>query len=223
MDPKTTPSHIPVPHVAGDLTGHPAFSTGPHAGQFAKGGAWESAWSFLAGRPPTSSELDAFLAGSGEVAFEAFFGGAFFGVRWTGPVAEVRDRSRACVAAWEAAVDGADFFSRLSHLTGLRGWGREVAFAEVGAVNAWRSVGAFRAPEPAQALRDFDGLWEALQRTPLAAEAAHPKAVELACKVPVPHWFALPVSSLVSPFEWRRDRLRQALEFAAGGRGGAAA
>ncbi len=198
---------------------HPAFQSRPTTGQFAKDGAWESAWSFTADRPPTSGELDAFLADSAEVAFEAFFGGAFFGVRWTGPASEVRDRSRACVTAWETAVDGADFFSRLGRLTGLRGWGREVAFTEVGAVNAWRSVGAFRAPEPARALRDFDGLWQALQRTPLAAEAAHPKAVELACEAPAPHWFALPVSSLAPPFEWRRDQLRQALEFAAGLRG----
>ena len=222
MEPTATPSLIPSPGAAGGLTGHPAFAARPQAAQFAKGGAWESAWSFTADRPPTLGEIEAFLADSDEVAFEAFFGGAFFGVRWMGSAAEVCDRSRACVAAWEAAVDGADFFSRLSRFTGLRGWGREVAFTEVGAVNAWRSVGAFQAPRPAQALRDFDGLWQALQCTPLAAEAAHPKALELACEAPAPHWFALPVSSLAPPFEWRRDQLRQILEFAAGGRGAGA-
>lgn len=197
------------------MRNHPAFQSRPGCRQFAKDGAWENGLYFPADAPPSRAGIDAFLAGAGEVAFEAFFGDAFFGVRWTGAAQHVGDLSLASVQALQAASDGAGFFAELTARTGFCGWGRGIAFTEMGAVNAWRTVGPFKAAAPGEALQAFDGVWVALQSSPMARNTSHPKAVEFACLQPVPHWFALPISAPLPPFECDSVALRRALEFAA--------
>ena len=194
---------------------HPVFKPRPDLGQFAKNGSWETAWSFQRGALPSAADVEAYLAGATEIAFEAFFGEAFFGARWSGEPRAVADFSLACVAALRTAVDGASFFSFFSDRTGIGGLGQSISFAEVGAVNAWRSVGSFKTAPPEEALQDFEALWASLTATPLARNASHRKAVEFACLDPLSHWFALPVSSADPPCELSREKLRQALEFAA--------
>jgi hypothetical protein len=196
---------------------HPAFAPLPHLAQFAKNGRWEAAWSFPRTSPASRADIRDYLAGATEVAFEVFFGDAFFGARFSGEACEVEALASVCTQAFQQACDGADFFSRLSDDAAFDGLGRSIAFAEIGAVNAWQSVGAFRTPPPHEALRDFDALWSSLVASPLVSHRSHRKAVEFACPLPLPHWFALPVSSPRPPFALDRDRLRQAYEFAARG------
>ncbi|WP_284619213.1 hypothetical protein [Aquabacterium humicola] len=86
------------------------------------------------------------------------------------------------------------------------------AFAEVGAVNAWRSVGAFRIERPHEAARDLDALWTALMAAPVARADTHRKAMEIAYDAPLPHWLGLPVCEARPPFALSLERLRAALE-----------
>jgi len=199
------------------MLNHPEFKALPECGQFAKNGSWETAWSFSRRTLPSQPEIEAYLAGATEVAFEAFFGEAFFGARLSGETRAVAGFALACVDAFRVAVDGATFFSHLSGHTSLSGWGQSISFSEVGAVNAWRSVGAFKTAAPHEALKEFDALWEQLTLTPLAGNSSCKKAIEFACLLPIPHWFALPVSLSHPPFELSRERLRQALVSAAMG------
>jgi len=195
------------------LSAHPAFRRRPTLGQFAKQGGWEAAWSFPAGEPPAPEILRAYLGGAGEVAFEAFFGDAFFGLRLQGVAAEVEAGAQACMAAMAEAADGAALVGALARRLGCDGFGRKLAFAEVGAVNAWRSVGAFRIDDPSPAMPWLD----ALLRAPVAHHAMHRKAIEFAFEDPMPHWFALPVSAPAAPFAIDRTLLRGALQAAAHG------
>lgn len=197
------------------MIGHPAFQLAPRLGQFARDGLWEAAWAFDPDSPPGDAALRDYLQGAGEVAFEAFFGEAFFGVRRRGEPAELAAFARACVTALRGSGDAPAFLAALTRRTGLGGWGRAIAFAEVGAVNAWRSVGPFRMPAAREALAQFEPLWQALGATPLARHAQHRKAVEFACEEPLPHWFALPVSSPQPPFALERQLLLGALQAAA--------
>ncbi|MBA4137037.1 MAG: hypothetical protein C0518_06955 [Opitutus sp.] len=173
------------------LTAHPAFGGPITRVQFARDGEWETAWSFAPDRAPGDADWQAYLAGRREVAFEVFFGAAFFGVRITGEEADVIARASACLAATHAARDGIAFFAELKRRTGLGLWGAKVDFAEIGAVNAWRTVGALRF-DPQNA--DAETLLARLESSPLVRNRTHPKAIEFAFAAPVPHWFALPVS-----------------------------
>jgi hypothetical protein len=198
------------------LTDCPAFRIPPTAVQLAHGGDWENCRRWDIARLPDEAEIARGLAGREEMAFELFGGTAFCGVRFTGSPATVGERIRACFAAARAAHRGADFFAELSARTGLTGWGAKVDFAEVGAVNAWKSTGAVRAEGLPAAEADFAAWWQAIARSPVARETAHPKAVEFACSAPTPHWFALPISAAVPPYAPDRDLLRAAVRAAAG-------
>ena len=192
------------------LSAHPAFQGRPTLGQFAKQGSWETAWAFAIDALPSHDPVRAYLAGVTEVAFEAFFGDAFFGLRLQGDAADVEARALACVAALADAAEGDGFIAALSRHLGCQGFGGEIAFAEVGAVNAWRSVGAFRTDDPSPAMPWLD----ALLRAPVALNTTHRKAIEFASERPLPHWFALPVSASAPPFAIEPGLLRSALEAA---------
>ncbi len=202
---------------------HPAFQAAPQRGQFAQAGAWESAWAFDRATPPSAAALADYLNGATEVAFEAFFGHAFFGARITGDAATVAALAAGCVTALQGARDGVDFFARLGDATGWRDLGDAIAFCEVGAVNAWRSVGAVGsaapARDPAALDAQVDALWRTLAGSALARDTTHHKALELAATAPLAHWFALPVSGDAPPFALDRALLRDALAWAAGAGG----
>jgi len=193
---------------------HPAFSSRPALAQFARSGSWETALSFDHRRVPTRASLLAFLDSTDEVAFEVFFGDAFFGVRLEGQASLVARLSSACVEAFSSSLDGNTFFESLQDASGWKGLGQTASFTEIGTVNAWRSVGSFRMPPPDQALLHLEELWPLICRTPLARDIDHKKALEFAYEHPVKHWFALPVSRSIAPLTISHAMLRQALESA---------
>lgn len=192
------------------IINHPAFEARPTLAQFAKGGQWETAWAFGIDALPSSEQVRDYLAGATEVAFEAFFDLAFFGIRLHGTAQETVRRAFQCVAAFENSVDGASFFADLSRRLELDTLGRDIAFAEVGAVNAWRSVGPFRIDRPSDLSDCFDALWRSLEASSVGRNVSHRKAIEFAYDLPAPHWFALPVSLPVAPFQLDSDALREA-------------
>jgi hypothetical protein len=187
---------------------HPAFRSRPDLGQFARHGAWEEAWSFPPSRPPSGPELAAWLSGAEEAAFEAFFGEAFFGLRFTGSAEAVAASARRCVGALAQARDGRSFFAALSAAGLCPVDPGPVRSAEAGAVNAWRSTGPFPVPLGV----DFGTLWPELQASPLVRETRHRKALEL---VTPGGWFGLPISGPEPPFPLDPALLREALAFAA--------
>ena len=193
------------------LIEHPAFKARPDRGQFAKGGQWEDAWAFAFDPAPSFEDVRHYLDGSTEVAFEAFFDDAFFGLRLRGTARDTARRAVECVAAATHATDGASFFTDLSRRLELDALGCAVSFAEVCAVNAWRSVGPFRIDRLADVSERFGTLWPSLCSSAVGKDVAHRKAVELAQDKPVPHWFALPVSASTAPFRLDPQALRAAL------------
>lgn len=117
-----------------------------------------------------------------EVACEAFFGSAFFGVRYVGPDV------RGFVASFSRALATPDFFGAFADLP----LGQDFEFAEVGAEGAWRSIGAYRF-DP---LLPVEVVWEQGGKTQVWADTSHAKALEFtyANGDGTSHWFALPVS-----------------------------
>lgn len=188
----------------------PDFQGRPMLGQFAQGGVWEQAWFFGADALPGDEAVTTYLANSTELAFEAFFGPAFFGVRRRGSTAEVRRFALDCVNALRASHTGS-FFAALQQRLQLPVAGAPIAFMELGCVNAWRSVGALRFDDPMAAAADFETTWQAVQASAVAQDTQHPKALELAFHAPLPHWFGVPVSALQAPFGLSREALQRLL------------
>jgi hypothetical protein len=190
------------------LDGLPQFLFAPTLCQFAKNGVWEDAWSFPSDRPPSLAELDDYLADRTEVAFEAFFGRAFFGVRLSGTPLEVKALSIKCLRAANAQ---ASFFDTLRHELGCQVVGQQPDFAEIGCVNAWRSIGAFRMTQPQPFASEFEPLWDLICDSPVGRDTDHPKAIEFAFKQPLEHWFGIPISVEGGPNRVSETLLRQAL------------
>jgi hypothetical protein len=193
------------------LDGLPHFMSAPTTCQFAKEGVWEEAWSFACDRLPSLPELDAYLANRTEVAFEAFFGSAFVGARLSGTTSEVKAFSIQCLKAVSAKTS---FFDVFRHHLGCPVVGQKPDFAEVGCVNAWRSVGAFRINDLQASSSGFEQLWRLIEGSPVGRDSDHAKAIEFAFKQPIEHWFGIPISveggsNLVS-----KALLRQTIEHA---------
>jgi hypothetical protein len=102
-----------------------------------------------------------YLAGKNEIAFELIFDVSFFGVRFPGPptcVLEPSEHYLICLNnalhtdSFIAAVGNHPFCGELCH--GL-------THVKIGAVNAWKSVGSYHLPKPAQSLRNIEKLWAA--------------------------------------------------------------
>jgi len=191
------------------------FASTPTSGQFAKEGAWEHAWSFPSTCLPDEASVCAYLGKSSEVAFEAFFGDAFFGARLAGQPSAVESFANKCIQALHAASRGESFMAAFREHTRLDRLGKDVAFAEVGCVNAWRSVGAFRIQDPRGALSDLEPLWAALEHSPVGRDALHRKAIEFAFDHPLPHWFGIPISASDGSNKISRTLLRDALRLIA--------
>ncbi len=189
------------------LNGFPQFMSAPTSCQFAKGGLWESAWSFSSDRLPSHPELVTYLAQSTEVAFEVFFGHAFFGARMLGSALEVENFSIKCLQAVRAQES---FFPVFHREIGCPVAGQP-AFAEVGCVNAWRSVGAIRISGPQLALAGFEQFWRTVLGSPVGRDACHTKAVEFAFESPLAHWFGIPVSPSGESNQVSECLLRQAI------------
>jgi len=168
----------------------PRFTAAPTLGKLAIGGRWEQAVVFRPAQFESESEVLAHLGQSAEVACEAFFGSAFFGVRRYG-----HDLARFVVAfadAMGSAASGSEFFEAVADLgvaleTNFR-------FAELGAEGAWDSVGPFRIDDPWSASVNTDALWRDLVASPVGQDTHHDKALEFTYAGGATHWLALPVS-----------------------------
>lgn len=194
------------------LAGLPQFTSAPTSYQFAKDGAWESAWSFPSDRLPSHAELAAYLEQSTEVAFEAFFGSAFFGARVVGSALEVETFGIKCLQAARAREV---FFASLHRELGCPAPGQRPAFVEVGCVNAWRSIGALRISAPQLASVGFEQLLQLVLESPAGQDTRHPKAIEFAFEAPIAHWFGLPASAPGTPHPVSLALLSQAIELGA--------
>lgn len=180
--------------AASAILSGPLFSGAPSLGKMAAGGEWEKAETFQPGEYTFEDEVKRYLGSKEEIACEAFFGDAFFGARKRGTPEEllrfVLDFNRALASS----TSGGDFFRHVIERPGIS-VGSGFLFAEVGAVDAWKSVGPFRIEDPRVALERFEELLSRLERSPAGREREHNKAVEFAfdgygCE----HWIAFPVS-----------------------------
>jgi hypothetical protein len=193
------------------LTTHPAFQAPLDYGQFAKGGVWEEAWQFKSSQIPDEDTVISYLQDATEVAFELFFGPAFFGLRFRGTPAEVRHGAISCVKAYQMCSAETTFFKLLSNSLKTQPWGQTIAFAEVGAVNFWKSVGPFRLPMLDNAKNNPESVMQALMQTNVGRNTEHPRALELGCDAHYPHWFGMPISSQTPPYALSPELLFNAL------------
>ena len=196
---------------ASGIMGSPLFNAPPSLGKMAAGGEWECAEVFQPGGFTSDDEVMRYLGSKDEIACEAFFGDAFFGARRRGTPEEllhfVLDFNRTLASS----ESGRDFFRRIAERPGIP-VGSGFLFAEVGAVDAWKSVGPFRIEDPCAALEHFEELLGDLERSSTGREREHLKAVEFAFGGGCEHWIALPVSEgpLIVP-SMLKDALRMFL------------
>ena len=191
---------------------HQLFQSAPDRGQLAVNGDWETALLFSRGEMQDESDVRDYLDGRQEVAFEAFFTNAFWGFRRIGDTEQLVQLIARCSQVLANAGSGGHFFEMIRHVTKLP-LGLVFRCAEIGAVNAWRSVGPFSIKDPAAARLTFDSTWEQLNNSSVGCNITHPKAIEFAFDSgdETNHWFAVPVSSDSPPFEISRARLSEAL------------
>jgi hypothetical protein len=142
------------------------------------------------------------------LAFEAFFGRWFFGIRITGSPSKVETLATQCVGAVRAQQL---FFDVLRQALGCPIRGQQPAFAEVGCVDAWRRVGAIRVNRLQWDGSEFERLWFSLADSAVNRNTTHAKAIEFAFEEPLAHWFGLPVSTPGEPHRLSEVLLRQAL------------
>ena len=187
------------------------FKKPPSIGQFAKDGNWENALSFEMDNPISFDELKAYLATSTEIAFELFFDDSFFGIRFEGESNRVLELSEHCLACLHNISDFNTFIAALEAHPAIGKLCQEVSHVEIGAVNAWKSIGSFVMPLPAQALANIDEVWSNSALTHLKNEDKHPKAVEIAYAAPYPHWLGFPISTKEHPYALSKVMLTEVL------------
>ncbi len=176
--------------MLGESSGKPVlmklFESPPTTAQFAKNGMWEKALSFDVDKPPSIDELRTYLAGGNELAFELFFGASFLGLRMTGTPAFVLEFFRHCLVCLDNASSAASFIKAVENHASCGDLCREVTHMEVGAVNAWKSVGPYMFPPPDRTWDIIDELWAEIGATRLGDDVDHPKALEVAYADPGP-------------------------------------
>jgi len=188
------------------------FEDPPSIGQFALNGIWEKALSFEVDKPPSIDELREYLAGGNELAFELFFGASFFGVRFIVPPTFVLELSQHCLICLDNSLDAASFITAVGNHNFCGELCHEVAHMEIGAVNAWKSVGSYRLPAPAQTLDKIDKLWSEICSTQLIDDVKHPKAIEFVYSDPHPHWLGFPISIQQPPYSLSKEMLRGVIQ-----------
>ncbi len=199
--------------MSSNLSAHPQFQTNITYGQFAKLGIWEEAWVIQPNGMPEQQTVVTYLASAHEVAFEVFFGNAFFGLRCKGTADEVKQFALACVQTMNCK-SGAAFFAQLSESLHIKASGEQVEFAPVGAVNFWKSIGSYRVLDLAAAKANPDALFQTLLTKPVGQTIVHPKAMELGCTDVLAHWFGLLVFHRAPPFALSPQALTNALMMA---------
>lgn len=159
------------------MIAHPSFLGAPELGKLARAGEWERAVVFRPGELLDESMVLPLVAGSDDVACEAFFKSAFFGVRRTGRPEDLARFVGSFAQVLASAGSGADFFGGVTRELGVP-LAQRFRYAELGAEGAWRSVGPFRIDDPAAALTNLDEVWRELQSAPVGRDTVHDKALE---------------------------------------------
>lgn len=178
------------------MRNHPAFARAPDRVKVAVNGRWEDAVTADVGAGPLLvSQLD--LAGAADVACEAFFGAAFFGVRQSGTPVEMRSFVEEFTTISAAATSGPELFDAIIHTFAIP-LGEHFRYCELGAEGAWQSVGPLRIEDPVVALAEPEALWARVCASAVGRDTVHPKALEFTFAnhaADTTHWFALPVSA----------------------------
>jgi hypothetical protein len=174
---------------------HRAYSAPASLMKIAFDGEWEKAQIFERGALKNKEDARVLVAGQCEVACEAFFGDAFFGVRRRGVPDELVTFVWVFASRMANAKTGHIFFEHLTRELNIP-IAQKFKFAEVGAVDAWKSVGPFEIKNPLYALHNWDQFMTSLRASAVWREQEHVKAVEFAFDNGdgTTHWFALPVS-----------------------------
>ncbi len=188
------------------------FTSSPDFGQLAVDGEWETATVLKPGDFCGLAQAKEYLGNRTEMAFEAFFNGAYFGIRHAGNPADLAQLIVQYASALHVSKDGHEFFNaipsaRIVHLSEL------FAFSEIGAVNAWGSVSPYRILDPTACLSKFQATWKTMGGTPVCKNITYKKAIEFVFENgDGTHWFAFPVSSSTPPFALEKEKLMKALK-----------
>jgi hypothetical protein len=187
------------------------FESPPALAQFASNSCWEEALSFSPTQTPSPDTLRSYLQGRTELAFETFHGDHFLGIRCEDSPDAVLHFAVQCVRSFQWAQQGTAIHLALQETLGHTLFSTPPAFAEVGAVNAWRSVGSYRIELHGPAAIDTQALFAHLMQSPLGQHHQHPKALEFAFTHPVSHWVGTPVSTSEAGYPLSHTLLAQAL------------
>jgi len=188
----------------------PDFQSPPTHGQFAKAGSWETAWRFPVDEIPGEASVRAYLEDATDLAFEAFFDRAFFGLRLVGSPDQLLHFAMKGLQALQVSREQ-PFFDAMRRTFGLPLPGAALAFTEIGCVNAWHSIGTLRIDDPAAAAASFEDTWRAVESSALSRDERHHKAIEFAFEQPMPHWFGVPISEPGAPYRVSPALLQAAL------------
>jgi hypothetical protein len=192
------------------MINHPCFNQAPTIGKMAMNGNWESAAIFKPGSFTTEREVREYIGDRREVACEAFFKDAFLGVRRQGDPEYLISFVLGFAKALESSCSGSELSETLTKRFNIP-VGVHFRFAEIGAVDAWKSVGPLNIPDPHVALVGFDQLLRELAQSSVGQERHHAKAIEFAYdnQDGTTHWIALPISDGVTI---NQSKLKTALE-----------
>jgi len=193
------------------LIQHPSFFAAPTHGKMATDGEWEKAGIFRPGSFTEERDVVHYLKSRNEVACECFFDDAFFGTRRIGPTDHLVEFVLSFMRNLGRSQSGSKLFEALRSELNIK-ISEHFAFAEIGAVDAWKSIGAFRIDNPLGPLNSFESFYEALSASPVGQDRTYKKAIEFAFDNldGTYHWIALPISS---DSRIVQGRLRESLEF----------
>jgi hypothetical protein len=106
---------------------------------------------------------------------------------------------------------GKKFFDALQNGLKLSLFTSPLAYVEIGAVNAWRSVGGFKISNIPMNKHEFDEVFSALQQSNVVKDKSHRKAIEFPFDFPLSHWLAMPISKQSVEKEISESLLNDAL------------
>ncbi len=177
----------------------------PNLAQFAINGIWEEAFSFTQNSIPKQKIISEKFSGIDDLAFEAFFDNSFFGLRNNSKYTSL-EFSKICIKNFLNCSNGYELLENLALDLHSEPFLRKLEFLELGAVNAWKSVGSVKLE-----LNDLIINWEELSKASVFKDKEHIKSIELAYSGTFKHWFALPVSSSEPPYSIDRELFNSVL------------
>lgn len=189
------------------------FKNKPNLGQLAFDGQWENAIEFMPGRFCSLDEVKQYLGDRKEVAFEAFFEDAFFGIRHVGSSEMLANQILKYASSILSAANGEEFFNIISESNSFK-LAKNFKLAEIGAVNAWKSVAAIAISDPIESLSTLEDTFNQINETEVGQNNTHSKAIEFAFDNAdgTSHWFAFPISMKMAPYSLQIEKLKFAFE-----------